>query len=318
MSYYLYGDTMKKRFISKKVKKKKNTLLIFILLFLIGIILGFKSLNRSNIKISDKEYAEMLLINSYSKQKEILDTKYLSIVKSYLTKPIYYLENNYIDIKTLPVLDEDKEPVLLPLVYIYNSHQLEEYLPTTYAEFSVNPTVMMADYILEDAFKKVGISSIVEERSIKDILNNNNWNYSYSYKASRIYMEDIYSNNPSLKYFIDIHRDSLSKDKTTILIDDKSYARLLFLIGLENENNQENFEFTNKINNILEKKYPGLSKGIYEKGGVGVNGVYNQDFSKYTILVEIGGYENNTTEVLNATLAFFECFMEAIDEGTSA
>lgn len=310
---------MKKRFKSKKTKKRKNVFIFFLIIFLIGIILGFSYLNNSTIKIKDKDYADILLINSYSKKKKVINKKYLEKITKYLKTPINYLENNYINLNTIPVVKvEDKQPVKLPLIYIYNSHQTEEYLPTTYAEFSVNPTVMMVDYILEDAFKKAGIFSIVEERSIKDILNNNNWNYSNSYRASRVYMEDVYEKNKSLKYFIDVHRDSLSRDKTTISINNKDYAKLIFLIGLENDNYKYNLDFTSKINNIIENKYPGLSKGIYKKGGVGVNGIYNQDFSKYTILVEIGGYENNTTEVLNTTLAFFECFMEAINEETNA
>ena len=42
--------------------------------------------------------------------------------------------------------------------------------------------------------------------------------------------------------------------------------------------------------------------------------VYNQDFSPYTILVEMGGPENTIDEVLNTSLAFSECFLEVIDE----
>lgn len=58
-------------------------------------------------------------------------------------------------------------------------------------------------------------------------------------------------------------------------------------------------------------------KVFIRKEGVGVNGVYNQDFSNRTILIEIGGYENTPSEVLNSTLAFAECFLEVIktDEG---
>ena len=63
--------------------------------------------------------------------------------------------------------------------------------------------------------------------------------------------------------------------------------------------------------------YPGLSKGIYKKEGPGVNGVYNQDFSNRLILVEMGGYENTTTEVLNSAIAFSKCFLEVVDEENS-
>ena len=105
-------------------------------------------------------------------------------------------------------------------------------------------------------------------------------------------MDKSIINYPSLKYFIDIHRDSLKKDKTYIRIGDKDYAKVLFIVGLENENYNENLEFTNKINDKLNEYYPGLSKGIYKKEGPGVNGVYNQDNSRHTILIEIGGVEN--------------------------
>ena len=201
-----------------------------------------------------------------------------------------------------------------PIIYIYNTHQTEEYAPSNYAEFSINPTVVMNDYILEDIFNKNGYKTLVEERSIKEVLNNNGWRYANSYQASRIFLEDSIVKHPSLKYFIDVHRDSLKKEKTTISINNKNYAKIVFLIGTENSNYQANLSFTEKINNKLNSLYPGLSKGIYKKGGEGVNGVYNQDFSPTTILVEMGGYENTTTEVLNTTIAFSKCFLEVLNE----
>ena len=169
-------------------------------------------------------------------------------------------------------------------------------------------------YIIEDIFNRNGYHTIVEERSIKEVLNNNGWKYSSSYKASRIFLEDTYKNNNSLEYFIDIHRDSLTHDKTYINIDGKDYAKILFLIGLDNQNYEKNLILAEKIHNKLNQYYPGLSKGILKKGGEGVNGIYNQDFNQNVILVEMGGYENTTTEVLNSSLAFAKCFMEAINE----
>ncbi len=200
------------------------------------------------------------------------------------------------------------------LIYIYNTHQKEEYKPSDFVENQINPTVMMSSYIMSDVFNKNNFNTLVEERSVADILSKNNWRYYRSYDASRIYLDDARKNNPTLKYFIDVHRDSLLRDKTTIVIDNKSYAKIVFIVGLENKNYQKNLEFTEKINNKLNIKYPNLSKGIYKKGGAGVNGVYNQDNSPFTILIEIGGKENTTTEVLNTTLAFCDVFMEVINE----
>jgi len=277
----------------------------------LGIFLSFKQLESSKLKINNKEFSKLIIDNTYTYNSNILKQAINYVVDN--NNPIKLMNNEY-----TKYLSNVEEPVITektqPLIYLYNSHQTEEYKASTYAEFSVNPTVIMNNYILEDIFNKNGYKTIVEENSIKEILNNNNWNYTYSYKASRQLLENSIIKYPSLKYFIDIHRDSLPHDKTTININNKDYAKVIFLIGLENPKYQENLEFTEKINNKINELYPGLSKGIYKKGGPGVNGVYNQDFSPYTILIEIGGYENTTNEVLNTTIAFSKCFMEVINE----
>ena len=280
-------------------------------MFIIGIVISYKKLETSKIKIKDKELSKLIINNTYNYNRNNIIKETISNVleKNDHIKLMNTSYKEYIGEK-----EEVKKEDTLPLIYLYNTHQTEEYSPSTYAEFSVNPTVIMNDYILEDIFNKNGYKTIVEERSIKEILNNNNWNYNYSYKASRTLLEDISVKYPSLKYFIDIHRDSVSRDKTTISIDNKDYAKVLFIVGLENENYEKNLLFTEKINNKINELYPNLSRGIYKKSGPGVNGVYNQDFSEYTILIEVGGCENNTLEILNTLIAFSKCFMEVINE----
>ncbi len=305
---------MKKKFITKKLKSKKKIKVFFVIfMFFIGIFISYKNLEKSKIEITDKDLIEMVVSNSFNNDNNFLEKLVNQSLK--VSNPIKLLNKNYQ--KYIPNVKYEEKTVKeeeSPLIYIYNSHQTEEYQSSTYAEFSINPTVVMNDYILEDIFNKNGYKTLVEERSIKEVLNNNKWKYVNSYKASRIFLEDVIVKNPSLKYVIDVHRDSLKRDKKTITKDGKEYAKIIFLIGTDNSNYQSNLDLTERINNKLNEYYPGLSKGIYKKGGEGVNGVYNQDFSPNTILVEMGGYENTTNEVLNTSIAFSRCFMEAINE----
>lgn len=46
----------------------------------------------------------------------------------------------------------------------------------------------------------------------------------------------------------------------------------------------------------MEKKYPGLSTGVFSKGSPGDNGVYNQDLNDRALLLEFGGVDNNLEE----------------------
>lgn len=300
---------MNKMYLKNK-KRKSPKILSFLLIVIIIYLILLKKLNTSKIKINDKELVNILLeTTTFTNENTLIKNKIIDLSKS--PEAMLYIKRVQQVGNTLSI--QNTSDTSKPLVYIYNSHQTEEYSPSTFLEYNVNPTVMMNNYILQDSLRKSNIKSIVEEENIKEILNKNNWNYNYSYKASRILLDKAKEKYSSLKYFVDIHRDSLSHDKTTITINNENYARLIFLIGLENPNYQANLQFTEKINNLINEKYPGLSKGIYKKGGPGVNGVYNQDFSEYTILIEIGGYENTTNEVMNSVLAFSKCFLEVIN-----
>lgn len=287
------------------MKKNKKKTRLFYLLFIIGLLLSYKTFNNKKNIINNRAIVDIIINNSF--QKKPLYTRILNSNINF-NKSLRLLNNDY------EKVTEESPPKNNPIIYLYNSHPTEEYASSSIGEYLLNPTVIMSNYIMEDIFNKNGFPTYVEEKSVKDILNENNMNYASSYLASRSLLEEKKLMYPSLNYFIDIHRDSLEKSRTTVSIDNREYAKILFIVGLENPNYMENLEFIEKINNKIDSYYPGLSKGIYKKEGPGVNGVYNQDFSPRTILIEIGGYENTTVEVLNTAIAFSKCYMEVLNE----
>ena len=300
-----------------KNNRKKRIKLKFLLLFFIFILslyIMFKHLTKINIKISNEELVYYLL-NEYT-EEDIINKKISKNIND------FFMPDRLLNMKLIYKKDEkDKKETKevsnnleKQIVYIYNTHETEEYSKTTLAEYEVSPNVGINNYIMKDIFDKKGLYTKVEEKSITDIRRLNGWNYNYCYKASRILMEEAKKENDSLKYFIDVHRDSLTRDKTTININGEDFAKIIFIVGLENENYQKNLDFTEKINNKINEKYQGLSKGIYKKEGPGVNGVYNQDFSPYSILIEIGGMENSVDEVMRTTIAVSEIISEVIIE----
>ena len=90
---------------------------------------------------------------------------------------------------------------------------------------------------------------------------------------------------------------------STISINNKNYARVLFVIGQDYKNWEKNYKFASDINNILSNNYNNLSRGIIKKTGKYVNGVYNQDVDTNVILIEVGGSENSIEEVYNTSIA---------------
>lgn len=199
-----------------------------------------------------------------------------------------------------------------PLVYIYNTHQLESYNKKVYEDYNITPNVMMASYILREKLNKKNINTIVETNNITDFLNANGWSYAYSYKASRYYLKDTLTKHKNLKLIIDLHRDSIKRNASTVEINGKSYAKVLFVVGLEHNNYKKNLETATKLNNIILKKYPKLTRGILKKQGKNVNGIYNQDLNQNIILIECGGTQNTIEEVMNTLTLLSEIIEEYI------
>jgi len=319
--------------INKKNKRKRKIYFFLIIIFYLSsfcltIKLCFKKYNH--------DIVEYLVNNNSSyiekKNNKKVITKIVSLVANIDFKnPVTMISNNY-DIDDNKVNEEEKEEKLKdnyvpdpkpdirieePIVYLYNTHQTEEYALSNNEEYNVKPTVMTLSYILREKLNNKGIKTIVEENNVSEFLKANNWNYASSYKVTRLLLDDIKSKNKSLKYYIDLHRDSVSKNISTININNISYAKILFIVGLENPNYKINLEKIEKLNNIFNERYPGLSRGIYKKKGKGVNGVYNQDFDPNTILIEVGGEDNTIDEVYNTAEAISSVLADYIRSDNS-
>lgn len=285
---------MKKRF---KSRKKLNNLkkIIYLIFILIGFFLSYLYFYyKVRNMISSEDYLNYLLKVGFNNQ---IDRSYIksSLLNNITLTNTSKQENNNTDEENTKEVSNSTKPV----VYIYSTHDTEGYASSYFNIYNIKPDVKIASYYLQEKLNDLGLNTIVEKRIIKDALNKNNWVYKDSYKASRIYLEDTYQNNNSLKYFIDFHRDSSLKSKTTTTIDGKSYARVMFLVGLEHDNYNANLKVATDLNNLIKAQYPGLTRGIYKKKGPGVNGIYNQDFNSNCILIEMGGQYNTMLEVSN-------------------
>ena len=282
------------------MKKKKYKILLFLILLFISFFMTIKWLISKDFDL-DNNTLELLLESSgnIEPKNRIINTIVTSIKNSKIVDPVSNLVDNYKDnYNIVPVsnitfdsLDNN------PIVYIYNTHQSEKYKSSK--EININYTVVDASFYLQRKLKEYGIISLVETMSVQDVLSTNNWNYATSYRVSKMFMEKRKKENNSLKYYFDIHRDSVNKNLSTVIINGKKYAKIMFLLGLDNKDYKNNEKNIIKLENWVNKKYKGLSRGIYRKQGKGVNGVYNQDFSENCFLIEVGGEENTYEEIEN-------------------
>lgn len=297
------------------MKRLRDIFIIFIfVLIIVGAYntLKFFGFNFNNNIFIDYVSNDFNYIKTPTKDVNRNNIKFYDII-NYEYKKIAFNKAKPTMPKEVEVIKNTKD-TKEPIVYIYNTHQKEEYTVEKNEPYNITPTVLTTSYMLEEQLLKHGIKSVVEESSVSEVLNKNKWKYASSYKVTKTFLEKAKEKYPSLKFYIDVHRDSVKYSITTKTINDKKYARVMFLIGLENKNYEENLKVTEAINNEVEKKYPGLSRGIYKKKGKGVNGVYNQDFSSNCILIEFGGNKNTIDEVYNTVIALGEIISNYIGD----
>ena len=186
--------------------------------------------------------------------------------------------------------EEKEEDKLINEIYIYNTHQTEEY--RTIENYNLTPTVHTASYILKDMLSDYGIGAIVEDNDLKTDLNNMGYTYRQAYKVSRSWLEKL--NNPNLSLYIDLHRDSINYNLSNVIVEGKDYAKIMFVVGT-NYDYQENMNVANNLIQEIEKINKSISRGVFTRFSV-----YNQDYNKNCVLIEVGGPESTYESVSNS------------------
>ncbi|MBE1554651.1 stage II sporulation protein P [Sporosarcina limicola] len=122
-----------------------------------------------------------------------------------------------------------------------------------------------------------------------------------AYKAIRPYVEKRI-NEQNYDLIMDIHRDAVGPDVTTLVHEGEKYAKVAFVIGLDHPNYQQNLAKAQLIKDEMEKLVPGITRNLIKKGSAHGDGKYNQDLHPSLLVVELGG-TGNAEDELNRTVA---------------
>ncbi len=150
-------------------------------------------------------------------------------------------------------------------------------------------------------FNVNGLKTDVLDVDIMKKLQEEGKGYHESYNVMRPYLsKHLETNNYDL--ILDLHRDSLKHDLTTISYNGENYAKIAIVVGAEHANYRWNTAYAESLSSTLNEIVPKISKGVISKSGDRVDGRYNQDLAKQMMIIEIGGI-GNTEEEVNRTIA---------------
>jgi stage II sporulation protein P len=171
-------------------------------------------------------------------------------------------------------------------IYIYNTHQIEKY--------ATNGVIEGGKYLMK-LLENKGYDVVYETNDFEKYKTDNNINYKYSYTVSAKYTKQAIKENGNFDLLIDFHRDSVKRSATTLNYKDKSYAKLMFVVGKSSAHYPNTKENAEKLKTLLNKKVPNICRGVYLK-----KNQYNQGIADNMFLIEVGSQDNTYTEVKNS------------------
>ena len=194
-------------------------------------------------------------------------------------------------------------------VLLYFTHSHEAYEPMTKAadgKIAVThqhqtENVMKMGEKLRSLLQVNGVEADTLEVDNMKEMAKRNMPYHRAYDSIRPFVKKRLSEN---KYdlIIDIHRDAVGPEMTTVVHNGERYAKVAFVIGMDHPGYKNNEKMTKQLQMEMEKRIPGITRDVIPKGGAGVDGKYNQDLHPNILLVELGGIGNSEDE-LNRTVA---------------
>lgn len=206
-----------------------------------------------------------------------------------------------------------------PLVLIVHTHGCEAYtMPEgeEYEESDDHRTLDAAYSVLRvgdeiaAALEEAGIG-VVHDRTLHDYPS-----YSGSYERSLATIKRCMSENPSIVYVLDVHRDAVEdesgKQYKLLCAECPGAAQLEFVIGsdgggLSHPLWRENLRLACAVQETLLARYPTLMRPIVVR-----NSRYNQQVCPGSLLLEVGTAGNSLEEALNAARLFASGFAETI------
>ena len=219
---------------------------------------------------------------------------------------------NYTEIPRAQIDAELSEPLeLAPKadgrveVLIMHTHATEsyegydsEYYDTrnTWRSTDNNENMVAVGNVIEEELRKAGIG-VVHDTQQFDYPS-----YNGSYDRAAVAVKEYLTQYPDIQLILDVHRDGIQRDTTTIVkpateIDGEPAAQIMILCGSDPGVGDwgENLRTAAAVTNLLESRYPTLTRPIYFS-----TGRYNMNLSGGTILLEFGSQANTLEEALTS------------------
>lgn len=230
-----------------------------------------------------------------------------------------------LETETVPVIRPQEPDGNAPQILIYHTHTTEAYALVEEDPYEASGkwrtndnghNIVAVGELLAKRLRDLGFSVI------HDTTNHEPPKLATSYSRSEKTMRSYRQKYPSLKVFIDVHRDAYGNSETPVTdyleLDGKQVARMMFVVGTgkgatgtgfdEMPDFESNYALAESITNHLSAIDSRLVRPIRVK-----TGRYNQHITSQCLLVEVGHNCNTLSQALAAVPYLAEAIAAALD-----
>ena len=208
-----------------------------------------------------------------------------------------------------------------PLVLIVHTHGTESFAPEGVYSADQNSqrsgdpakNIVAVGGVMAELLNEAGIPTLHCE--IMHDLESYRNSYNLCADTIRKYLAEY----PTIEYVFDVHRDAIARQNGDLVkpvcnIDGRLSAQVMLLVGTNEKGAdhpdwEDNLTVAAKLQSKLTRKYENFARPINIRGAS-----FNEQFTKGSLLIEIGSSGNTLTEAKNAARILTYSIIEMIEE----
>ncbi len=204
----------------------------------------------------------------------------VTAVEGRLAKARFIRTEADIALETSVIPAQAPETTTPTVIGVYHTHTDEAYIPTDgRSSIPGKGTIMLVGDVFTNRLEELGYQ-VKHNKTLHDPHDAN------AYHRSRRTFMKLLREQPAALF--DLHRDSAPLKVYSTTINGKPTAKILLVVGRQNQNRVTTLNYAKRIKAASDAKYKGLIRGIFI-----AHGNYNQDLNPRAMLVEVGTQYNS-------------------------
>jgi len=197
-----------------------------------------------------------------------------------------------------------------PTVLILSTHGTESYAEHAsggYRTSDDSGNVIRTAALIAETLEEAGIG-VIHCRTKFD-----EEDFTLAYYNASLEIRSQLRDNPSIRYIIDVHRDSVQNtDGTYLAMETDGMAQLMFVVGTDHGGSghagwEDNLALAARLHTAIEEEHPGIMRAVNIRSAS-----FNQQYTQGSLILEIGSCAGSLENALKSAGLFAKALADEI------